>query len=240
VLNLAFVLSYFLKFDQLHGLANTPYVNLWMYVNAAWLLITALFRPNEIPRKSRVAPIIGKYFLLGILHLLLVSVFWVVFKAYYYSREQILETYLFFFTLLFIWKVSLIYFLRIYRKKGFNYRNVVIVGYGELAEQLRGYFMRHPEFGYRFLGYFDRKYKGPRVLGKVDEVFNFVKDQKVDEIYCCLPHVRYTQVNKLVNFAEENLIKVKVIADIRGFSAKSVDLEYYDHLLGRCPGIMLQ
>ena len=109
-----------------------------------------------------------------------------------------------------------------YRKQGFNFRNVVIMGYGELAEDLKVFFRAHPEYGYRVTGVFDNRRKGNGIFGKMEDLKEFVTMNQVDEIYCCLPYVRYTKVKELVDFGDTNLIKVKLIADFRGFSFKGV------------------
>lgn len=228
VLNTAFILSYLLKFDTMEGLATTSYLDLWLYVNVGWLLIALFFKPHELVRTSSFLHTLRKYVVYGLLHLSFIASLWVLFKAYHYSREQLLITYLLFFAFLFLWKLSLIYVLRAYRRMGFNYRKVIIVGYGGLGRSLKMYFDRHPEFGYQFLGYFDRKYVGKDSLGTVQDIAAYVVANEVDQIYCCMPNVRYSVVDKLVDFAEENLIKIKVIADIKGFSKKSFSLEHYD------------
>jgi Undecaprenyl-phosphate glucose phosphotransferase len=42
--------------------------------------------------------------------------------------------------------------LRFFRKKGYNLRYILIVGSGELAEQVSKRLLKHPEFGYELLG----------------------------------------------------------------------------------------
>src|SRR5690606_14629341 len=113
-------------------------------------------------------------------------------------------------------------------KKGFNFRNVVIVGYGELSEDLRKFFLLHPEHGYKLLGFFDNRHSSEKILGTYNDIQQYALENEVSEIYCCLPYIRYTQVKKLIDFGEDNLIKVKLIADFRGFSMKGLELERYD------------
>lgn len=175
-----------------------------------------------------MAAILRGHFSLIILHLLLITAFFVIGNAYFFSRDQVLSTYAILTLLIFAWKVFFVYLLRIYRKKGFNFRNVVIVGYGELSEDLRKFFLLHPEHGFKLLGFFDNRHKSERVLGTFADIEEYAKANDVAEIYCCLPYIRYTQVKKLIDFGEENLIKVKLIADFRGFSMKGLELERYD------------
>jgi putative colanic acid biosynthesis UDP-glucose lipid carrier transferase len=230
VLNLAFLYAYYYKFQVLDILSRDNYFELFAFYNISWLLLTALYQPFQISRTDRLSKVLRRQLSITVIHLLLITAFFVLGKAYYFSREHILLTYLSFGLLDFTWKAAFFYLLRMYRKQGFNYRNVVIMGYGELAEDLIAYFRAHPEFGYRFIGAFDNQKTGKRIKGKMDDLKKFVQENHVDEVYCCLPYVRYTKVKELVDFGDANLLKVKLIADFRGFSFKGVELERYDHI----------
>ena len=227
-INIAFLFSYFIHFNTLVGLLTPPYLNLFIYFNAAWVTLVLILKPYKFSRISRVAAILRGHFSLIILHLLLVTAFFVIGNAYFFSRDQVLSTYAILTILIFAWKVFFVYLLRIYRKKGFNFRNVVIVGYGELSEDLRKFFLLHPEHGFKLLGFFDNRHKSERILGTFADIEEYAKENEVAEIYCCLPYIRYTQVKKLIDFGEDNLIKVKLLADFRGFSMKGLELERYD------------
>ena len=230
LLNISFILAYLYKFGSYAGLLEYPYSYLLVFFNVSWVLLATFLRPYSIARTSRIRDILKSHLSLIIVHVLLVTAFFVVEKAYYYSREQLLGTYILFVFLLFIWKISFTYIIRGYRKQGYNYRKVVIVGYGELSQELKSFFSKHPEHGYKLLGFFDSKSKGGEVLGNFSDLQEYAKTEGIDEIYCCLPYIRYRQVKQLIDFGEENLIKVKLIADFRGFSLKSLNLERYDHI----------
>lgn len=230
VLNLAFLCAYYYKFQALDLLTRPNYLELFAFYNVSWLVLSALYRPYEISRTDRLAKVLRRQLSLIVIHLLFITAFFVIGKAYYYSREQIMLTYIAFATLDFFWKASFFYSLRMYRRKGYNFRNVVILGYGELAEELIAFFRSHPELGYRCVGVFDNYKTGKRIKGKMVDLKQFIANNEVDEVYCCLPYVRYTKVKELVDFGDANLIKVKLIADFRGFSFKGIELERYDHI----------
>ncbi|MDQ3394472.1 MAG: undecaprenyl-phosphate glucose phosphotransferase [Bacteroidota bacterium] len=229
-LNISFLISFWLKFSSFTELFLQDYINLLIFFNVAWIVLILLLKPYSIARTSRISEILRRHLTLVILHLLLAAVYFVALENYSYSREHVLITYGIYIVLLLGWKVFFTSLLRIYRKKGFNYRKVVIVGYGELSEELRKYFRVHPEHGYRLLGFFDNKHTGPNILGNFKSLKEYALQNEIDEMYCCLPYVRYTQVKEFIDFGEENLIKVKLIADFRGFSMKSLNFERYDHI----------
>jgi Undecaprenyl-phosphate glucose phosphotransferase len=111
----------------------------------------------------------------------------------------------------------------------------VIVGYGAISKHLEVFFKLHPEYGYHFIGYFDDKASSPLVKGDFKAVRAMIEDASetkthIDEVYCCLPYVKYGQIKQIIDICEDRLIKVKLITDFRAFSYKGLNLERYDHI----------
>jgi len=229
-LNLSFILGYYFKFENFGRVFEHPYATLLIFANLIWLLMAFTTKSYSFSRVTQIAKVLRGLFVYIMLHMLFISAFWVYQKAYYYSREYLVLVYITLGVLLFLWRIGGIYLLRAYRLRGYNYRNVVIFGYGEVATELRDFFRIHPESGYKFQGYFSNKEKGPQIEGNYENLKTFVIENKVDEIYCCIPYVQYDQIQRLIDFGEENLIKIKLISDFRGFSLKGLELERYDHI----------
>jgi len=232
VVNLSFLGAFFIKFDSFTLLGNTPNLLLWSFYNVSWLILVALLKPYKIGRSTRALDIIKNHATIITLHLLLLTAFFVVNlnQVYSYSRLHIMLTFGFSFAGILFWKFVLIFWIKIIRTKGYNHRKIVIVGYGDLAEDLKNFFNFHPEFGFNVLGFFDNKPKANKVIGNLKQLEEFALSNKVDQIYCCLPYLKYDQVKSIIDFADNNLLKVKLIADFRGFSYKGLELERYDHI----------
>ncbi len=230
MLNISFILAYYFKFQSFERVFEHPYATLIIFANLVWLLIAFTTRSYSFSRVTSLIKILRGLFVYITLHILIISAFWVYQKAYYYSREYIILVYLTLTVLLLIWRTGGIYLLRMYRVQGYNYRKVVIFGFGEVARELRDFFRIHPESGYKFEGYFSNKEKGQQIQGDYNDLQSYAIEHKIDEIYCCIPYVQYDQIQRLINFGEENLIKVKLISDFRGFSLKGLELERYAHI----------
>ena len=230
LLNISFALAFWLAFDTYEGILEDPYSQILLFTNVSWLILALLGKPHEISRISNISQIFRKIVRFIIVQLLAISAVLVLINQLNYSREQLIYTYLIFPILILIWRVIFIYSIRIYRKFGYNYRNVIIVGHGEIAEELKKFFRLHPEFGFRFLGFFDDNEKKSIVTGSINEIEEYSSINRVDEIYCCLPYVRYSKIQRLINFGEKNFIKVKLIADFRGFQNKGLEIESYDSI----------
>ncbi|AHM61792.1 exopolysaccharide biosynthesis polyprenyl glycosylphosphotransferase [Flammeovirgaceae bacterium 311] len=230
VLNLAFILAYFLKFGNSDFLDSHLYGELYYFFNISWLVLTALYKPFQIARTEVLSKVLRRQFSLIIIHLLVITAFLFIGKKIDYSREHLILTFALLVLIDFGWKGLFFYGLQSYRSYGYNTRNVVVMGYGDLAEELKKHFDEHPEYGYKLLGFFDNNRSGQSILGKMDDLKNYALQNEIDEIYCCLPYVRYTKVKELLDFADANIIKVKLIADFRGFSQKGFKLERYDNI----------
>ncbi len=230
LLNLSFVLGYYFSFGKFDGSLSYPFVNLLIYSNLSWVVLSILGKPFEIRRTSRVSYVVRHILRFVLIHLLSVSALMVFNLDVNYSRETIIYSYSIFLVLLLLQRLAFIYSIRIYRKYGFNYRNIIIVGYGDIAEEIKKFLRVHPEYGYKFLGFFDNSKIKNITEGKISDIEEFTANNRVDEIYCCLPELRYSQLQKLIHFGEKNFIKVKLIADFRGFEHKGLEIESYDNI----------
>src|SRR5690606_8886935 len=55
-------------------------------------------------------------------------------------------------------------------------------------------------------------------------------EYNIDEVYFCLPYVKYGQIKQIIDICEDKMIKVKLITDFRAFSFKGLELERFDHI----------
>jgi len=100
--------------------------------------------------------------------------------------------------------------LRQYRVQGNNYRNAVIIGKGGTSPKLADVFRIRKEFGINFLGYFDNQSDCNLTRGGVNSFFDQAQDLDLDLIYIH-EKLEVALVKKVIEFADENYIKVKMI-----------------------------
>jgi len=124
-------------------------------------------------------------------------------------------------------KLTVNFLLKRYRKffKG-NLRKTVIIGDNIRTHQLKSFFEDNPEFGYQFLKLFSTK------LNKnfIEDCFQYVTEYNVDEIYCSMAELSQKQINRIVDFADNNLIILKFLPDTKDIYAKQLKIEYYGYL----------
>ncbi len=100
--------------------------------------------------------------------------------------------------------------LRQYRTQGNNYRNAVIVGKGGTSPKLADVFRIRKDFGINFLGYFDDLADCNQTRGGIAAFFEEASELDLDLIYIH-EHLEPSLVKKVISFADENYIKVKMI-----------------------------
>lgn len=203
-----------------------------LILNASWLFIIFYTSPYRINRVYSLTKLISSIVYSVFQHFLITSTAIYLLDFTLVHKWGPLVVYSMFLFLVLTWRLSLYYFLSFYRSKGYNFRNVTILGFGTIAKHLEVFFTLHPEYGYNFIGYFDDNSKHSKVLGDINAIKNalVVNKYAIDEVYCCLPYVKYGQIKQIIDLCEDRLIKVKLITDFRAFSFKGLELERYDHI----------
>jgi putative colanic acid biosysnthesis UDP-glucose lipid carrier transferase len=162
------------------------------------------------------------FFVLAI-HMLFVFAYYVFEQSYRYSRELLLLMYSSLFMLTFVYKLSLYLIIKYARKKGMNYRNVVIVTQNNNPVQLQEYLSSHPEYGYRVLRVVNADEAAD--VKSIDELKQYCIDSGVHEIFYSMSLINYDTLSDLMNFAEENLIRMRLIADFKWITFRDLELE---------------
>lgn len=121
----------------------------------------------------------------------------------------------------------MIHFFKWYRKQGYNFRKVIIAGIDDAALELIDFFNKHPEHGYHLKGTFD----DDNVNGiRICDIENFVLENKINEIYCSLTVLSNEQIEKLVAFSENNLVRVNFLSKFKIFNYHKLKIDFYDDI----------
>jgi Undecaprenyl-phosphate glucose phosphotransferase len=113
-----------------------------------------------------------------------------------------------------------------------NTKNAVIIGAGPVGIETRELLRNHPEYGFNFLGYFDdvapvSEDVSP-YLGKIEDLEEYTKGRKVEEIFCALPLAATEKIRTLIRLADNSMIRFKIVPDFSGFYHRRVALEFYE------------
>nr|WP_293840697.1 sugar transferase [uncultured Arsenicibacter sp.] len=232
-LNASYIGAYWLQFKEIDGALQPSHVTVWYVFNLVWAVLVILLKPYTFPRQLfKIRHLLPKLGLLTVLHIAVISLYLVFFQESFYSREHLLITYILFFVLGSAYRVGGLLFLREFRARGYNNRRFIVVGYGNLSKTITRFYDIHPEMGFRFAGYFDHVSDDNRdiLTGSYDQLPDYIRRNRIDCVYCCLPHIDNTQLHNIVEDAEIADYQVKLLVDFRGFLAKGASVEYHDIL----------
>ena len=87
--------------------------------------------------------------------------------------------------------------------------------------------------GIRLLGIFSENkltFKSNVRSENINIVKKFIIKNEVDEIYYTLPLTYTEKIQDLVDFADQNLIRFKVVPDFRGFPLRRVNIDFFDNV----------
>ncbi len=151
----AFQLSYFINYFHLGGFFFTEsrLLKLYILIMPFWLVILYLIQITEIPRTKQTRILFFEYIQSTILIIFLLLVFYFVFKLYLISRIFLIVTAFFGFTFLFLARLLEYNVFKIYRAKGYNQVNIVVIADESSLAFIETLLMKK-EWGYRILAIF--------------------------------------------------------------------------------------
>ena len=224
---LTYMLSWWIKFESVfatrdpnvHALPMETYFRAMYYLIPGYLILyymNGLYNSQRVSRswedftntvKANVAGFVGFFVVLYII------------KQPDFSRSMIG---IFFIANIIVMNISRMIVrsvLRYFRKRGYNIKHVLLVGYSRAAES---YIMRidsNPQWGYDCVGVLDDRiplgtsYHGVQVVGRIDELQDYLDRNEFDEITITLPLTDYDRLEELVARCEKTGVHTKFIPD---------------------------
>nr|MBQ8253010.1 undecaprenyl-phosphate glucose phosphotransferase [Lachnospiraceae bacterium] len=116
-------------------------------------------------------------------------------------------------------RIAIHKWLRMLRKKGYNIKYILLVGYSRAAELYIDRICQNPQWGYVVRGILDDKiprgteYRGIRVIGQIDNLFYILPQNKLDEIAVTLALEDYGRLEDIVSLCEKSGVHTKFIPD---------------------------
>lgn len=109
--------------------------------------------------------------------------------------------------------------LRNARKKGYNLKHILLVGYSRAAEQYIDRIEQNPQWGYNVRGILDDNiargttYKGVKVIGSIGNLLYILPQNRLDEIAITLGLEEYFKLERIVAECEKSGVHTKFIPD---------------------------
>lgn len=192
-----------------------------------WILLSMNSRFYEVYRFTKVVTILGLIVRQAVLFTLMMFAF----SGFYNNlniEPVVVFKYIFsVFFLITITKFTIYFLLKRYRKAfGGNLRTTVILGKNSKTEQLERLFNSNQEYGYSHKKTFSMR--GKDFLG-LESCFEYILENSVEEIYCSVSELSNKQIREVIDFADNNLRRLKFLPDNKDIYSKKLKYEYYDY-----------
>ncbi len=223
VIIIAYFIAWIIKFlfldESIGALPFRVYAAAILPIVPAYLLLYYLFSlytPKRVQgRRLEMwnivkANTVGIALILGVLYLIKMMHFSRELLAIFYFVNILLETGL---------RNLIRHFLRSMRKKGYNLKHILLVGYSHAAEEYIDRIIANPQWGYKIRGILDdhieagTEYKGVKVLGRIANLMVILPQNRLDEIAITLGLNEYYRLEEIVALCEKSGVHTKFIPD---------------------------
>ena len=224
VIAAAYALAYWIKFSsglfvngvhwtfEIYGMALIPVIPVYLFLYFAFNLYTSKRVQGRRLELSNIvkANTIGLLLFIMILFVLHLDDFSRAMLVIFYVTDVVLEA---------VARNAIRMFLRDIRRKGFNIKQILLVGYSRAAEEYIDRIRANPQWGYVVRGILDdnvesgTEYKGVKVLGKIGNLFVILPENGLDEIAITLGLDEYSKLEHIVALCEKSGVHTKFIPD---------------------------
>jgi len=157
----------------------------------------------------------GLFFLGGLMYF---------FKLSQISRNFAAFVFIFATTFLSLEKIALVHILRFIRRKGYNYRNIVIVGSNKRAQVFIELVNEHPEWGLRIMGIVDndvsrvgQEINGIKIINTLNNMSEVLHQNVVDDVIFIVPRSWLDRIQDALYLCEIEGVDVNIATDLFDF-----------------------
>lgn len=243
LLNIALAISFLLRYGEISLIYLRGDKAVSLLLNIFWIGLLLHRDSFRIVRTERIESILYRTIRLLLVLMALVSLFIYVLKYTEVSRLRMVYFYSVFFVLLVGFRIFFMKLLKHIRTKGYNFREVVIVGANAMGERMNRILSKDLTYGYRVVGFFDDEPDGSELkaplLGGFAEVEDYLASQKIDEMYVSLHINKIDSINQMTALCERYMVRIRYIPDFQLYTKTNrVAVSFYGN--ANIPVLMLR
>lgn len=234
-LNISFLTAYVIRFKENPFISlHEHFLTLVIMGNLVWIVNVYLFNIYSISSVSNWETIIWNMIKSIVFHSLMISFYILSVKGFYYSRLFFGLNYIVLTMTILGWRATFFYYIRNMKKVDYDTRNVVIVGANNASFKIFNYFLNDNSQGYFVKAIFsdeiDKPESGKVTIYPEKMMYEYLCEQKIDELYCAYPLTEVKKIRDIMHYAENNMIRFRYVPDFRALLYKKVDIEFYGHV----------
>lgn len=216
-----------------------PFLDILILYLIIATIFTFIFQYNGLYRINII--LVRTSHLIGIIKSVFYGILTIVVLSFLFKYFDILYSRLTLFTFS-MWLLFLLYFFRVeilrsvylkLRNKQFK-RNFIIVGGGKAGKLLATKIILEDSIGINIIGFVDDNKNigeevvaGKNILGKISDLNNILKKNKVDEILVVMDNVSYDRLLEIVDTCKVLEVNVRITSELFDVVAKKVSIEKY-------------
>ena len=237
----SYMLSWYLKFEGPFADKSKGALEMEFYFSAMYILIPGyifLYYINRMytpKRAQRIENEIANILRANVMGAVAFMVAIYAFAIRDFSRGVIGIFFILNVTITLLVRSLIRYFLRTFRKKGYNLKYILLVGYSRAAEEYINRINLNPQWGYVVRGILDDKvprgttYRGVKVLGTIANLNVILPVSQLDEIAVTLALSDYDRLEEIVGLCEKSGVHTKFIPD---YNSLIPNRPYTEDLMG--------
>jgi len=202
-------------------------VSVWMMFNITWVtsvLINKTYHIRNIEKLSTLVSAAGK----TLITFMAFTLGYLVFvKTIYFSETLLFQTFSAVVFSIIGFRVVFRFLIFYFMPNGIDSKNVVILGEGAIANELNSFFKNKRILGYNLKKKFEDPTRDSETY--LSQLKSYCKANKVEEIYYASNYMSKDFMRKIIDFADNNLIRFRFALDYQGYLRGNTSLEYYDH-----------
>ena len=223
----SYILAWYLKFEGPFVTEGAGALSMSFYFGALYFLVPGylilyywfkLYTPKRIQTLEREILDIIKVNSVGVAFFLMAITAFKIGEGNF-SRVLLLLFYIINIIITLLFRIVLRTSLRYFRKKGYNLKHILLVGYSRAAEEYISRINANPQWGYVVRGILDNHvpagtmYKGVKVLGTIENLEVVLPLSRLDEIAVTLSLSDYDILEQIVSLCEKTGVHTKFIPD---------------------------
>ena len=227
VIALSYLLAWLIKFESpfadtepgVTALSTEIYFSALYYIVPGYILLYYFFNMYTPKRTTRRKHEIASIITVNTAGIMLFMVVLFALKIENFSRMLVGMFYVINIVMTSLSKTLIRNVLQYFRKNGYNLKYVLLVGYSRAAEEYITRINANPQWGYVVRGILDDRvpsgtlYKGVKVLGRIENLFYILPENKLDEIAVTLALEDYNRLEHIVDLCEKSGVHTKFIPD---------------------------
>lgn len=201
------------------ALSMRQYFNMLYFIVPGYVILYYMFHLYTSKRDTRTWYEVSSIIMSNVVGIGCFMVVQYLLKQMHFSREMLLIFVIANIVLMVLSRSTIHHILRTLRKKGYNLKHMILVGYSRAAEEYINRIMANPQWGYVVCGILDDRvprgttYKGVKVLGEIDNLLIILPENRMDEIAITLSLADYDRLEQLVDWCEKSGVHTKFIPD---------------------------